>query len=242
MAEVIAAGGSQPEMIKERTSKMVLYIGIFSIIMLFAGLSSAYVISSFSELWVNVSLPTAFYISTAIILASSGTIHLAVRASNGGDEKQAELLLGITLILGLGFGVSQFYGWKELVNKGSYFSSHVDGLNGTYGKDFTITYQGQELIFFEGDYYFPNDERHEKPLMDEIAIYGNSSSSYIYLLSFVHLLHIIGGLIFLLVIYLVGKYGKNAHISNLRLRLGATYWHFVDGLWLYLLIFLLFIH
>ncbi|HKL39423.1 MAG TPA: hypothetical protein VJ894_02030, partial [Cryomorphaceae bacterium] len=72
--------------IKERSKKMVLYIGIFSIVMLFAGFSSAYVISSYNEIWVNLSMPDAFYISTGLILLSSLTIKLAVNASNQGNE------------------------------------------------------------------------------------------------------------------------------------------------------------
>jgi cytochrome c oxidase subunit 3 len=226
----------------ERTGKMVLYVGIFSIVMLFAGLSSAYVISSYGELWVNLSMPVAFWLSTAIILLSSLTIRQAVKASNGGDEKKTRLFLGVTVILGLAFGVSQYVGWSQLVSYGSYLSGHVDNLEGTYGEDYTISYQGQELIRENGEYYFPNDDLREKPLTNEIAIYNNSSSSYVYLLSFVHLLHVLGGLLFLIAIYAFAKFKKDQPISNLRLRLGATYWHFVDGLWIYLLLFLIFIH
>lgn len=226
----------------ERTAKMVLYIGIFSIVMLFAGLSSAYVISSYGELWVNISMPNAFYVSTALILLSSLTIRMAVSASNKGNEKSASLFLLLTLGLGAGFGVSQFQGWDELTEKGSFFSGHVDNLSGEYGSDYTITYKGQELVKHEGDYYYPNDELYEKPLLDEISIHSNSASSYIYVLSFVHLLHVLGGFLFLIIIYGVSKLSKSGKINNLRLRLGSTYWHFVDGLWIYLFLFLLLIH
>ncbi len=226
----------------ERTAKMVLYFGIFSIIMLFAGLISAYIVSSYGEVWVDVHLPTAFYISTVLILLSSLTIKLSVKASENGNEKRATLLLILTLILGTSFGVSQFYGWKELTLSGSYFSGSIDALEGTYGKDYTIVYQGQDLISENGEYYFPNDDLRENPLHDKIAIFGNSASSYIYIISFVHLLHIVGGLLFLLIILLVGKMSKNQRINPLRLRLGSIYWHFVDGLWIFLFLFLLIFH
>jgi cytochrome c oxidase subunit 3 len=226
----------------ERTKKMVLYIGIFSIVMLFAGFSSAYVISSYNEIWVNISMPNAFYISTVLILLSSLTIRLAVNASNEGQESKATALLGLTLLLGLGFGVSQYMGWNELIGQGSYLSGHIDNLDGVYGEDYTISFQGQELVFEEGEYYLPNDDLREKPLLDEIAVYSNSTASYIYILSFVHLLHVLGGILFLAGILIVSQVGKKKGLSNLRLRLGAIYWHFVDGLWLYLLLFLLLIH
>ena len=225
-----------------RTAKMVLYLGIFSIVMLFAGLISAYIVSSFGEVWVDVHLPKAFYISTVLILLSSLTISLSVRASGNGNEKMTTILLAITLVLGVSFGVSQFYGWKALTLSGSYFSGSVDALEGTYGEDYTIIYQGQDLIHDNGEYYFPNDELRENPLHDKIAIFGNSASSYIYVISFVHLMHIVGGLLFLLIILLVGKMSKTQRINPLRLRLGAIYWHFVDGLWLFLFLFLLLFH
>ncbi len=94
----------------------------------------------------------------------------------------------------------------------------------------------------DGDYYLPNDDLKEKPLTDEIAIYSNSTASYIYILSFVHLIHVLGGFLFLAGILIASRVGKKKRLSNLRLRLGSIYWHFVDGLWLYLLLFLLLIH
>ena len=226
----------------ERTGKMVLYIGIFSIVMLFAGLSSAYVVTSYGELWVNIAIPSAFYISTALILLSSLTARMAVKASAQLAEQKVKWFLGATLILGLGFGVSQYIGWAQLTGSGSYFSGHVDNLDGIYGEDYTISYQGEELVYENEEYYFPSDELREKPLTNEIAIYGNSASSYIYILSFVHLLHLLGGILFFTVIYLVGQFGKKGMINPLRLKLGTIYWHFVDGLWIYLFLFLLFIH
>ncbi|MFT6998673.1 MAG: cytochrome c oxidase subunit 3 [Cryomorphaceae bacterium] len=242
MATSITSQGMESSPIDERTKKMVLYIGIFSIVMLFAGFSSAYVISSYNEIWVNLSMPDAFYISTVLILLSSLTMKLAVNASNKGNEGNATALLGVTLLLGLGFGASQYMGWNELLGQGSHLSGHIDNLDGVYGEDYTISYQGQELVYVDGEYYLPNDELKEKPLTDEIAVYSNSTASYIYILSFVHLMHVLGGILFLAGILIASQVGKKKRLSNLRLRLGSIYWHFVDGLWLYLLFFLLLIH
>jgi cytochrome c oxidase subunit 3 len=225
----------------ERTKKMVLYLGIFSIVMLFAAFSSAYVISSYGELWITLRLPGAFYLSTLFILASSYTVHQSVKASAAGREGQARKFLMVTLVLGLAFGVSQFYGWSQMVGSGSFLSGHVDSLSGEYGKDYSITYRGQELVFENGSYYYPGDNLREKPLNNEIDIFSNTTSSYIYALSFVHLLHVLGGLLFLAGIWAFAKWRKSP-INPLRLKLGATYWHFVDGLWIYLLLFLLIIH
>lgn len=167
---------------------------------------------------------------------------MSVKASKAGDQKKAIQLLTATLILGLGFGASQFMGWSQLIDKGSFSSSHIDNLNGVYGEDYTITYQGQELIYEDGEYYTPNDELREKPLLDEIAIYSNSAASYMYLLSAVHVLHVLGGFLFLISLLISATTGKTRVLNTTRLKLGAIYWHFVDGLWVYLLLFLLLIH
>jgi len=226
----------------ERTKKMVLYISIFSIIMLFAGFSSAYVVTSYSELWVNMNVPDAFYLSTAAILLSSLTVHLAVKASNANNENGARTWLLATLALGLAFGAFQYTGWSQLVGVGGFLSGHVDSLDGVYGEDYTITYKGQELVYENGDYFFPGDDLREKPLLNEISIFNNSSSSYMYVLSFVHLLHVLGGILFFIGLFAARYIYKRERINNLSLRLGSIYWHFVDILWIYLLLFLVLIH
>ncbi len=225
-----------------RTKKMVLYFAMFSIVMLFAGLSSAYVVSSYGALWVNMALPPAFYVSTALILLSSLVLKWAVTASKRGHHRRAKNLLIATIALGFGFGIGQVIGWSQLVKIGGYVSGYVDNLDGIYGEDYTITYRGEVLVYEDGNYYFPNDELREKPLVDEIAVHNNQSSSYIYVLSFVHLLHILGGLLFLIGILVYAVIKRSGVVDTTRLQLGGIYWHFVDGLWIYLLLFLLIIH
>ena len=63
--------------IRSRTSKQMMYVAIISMIMMFAGLTSAYVISSNREDWVSFDLPQALYISTLLIILSSISYFLA---------------------------------------------------------------------------------------------------------------------------------------------------------------------
>jgi len=65
------------------------------------------------------------------------------------------------------------------------------------------------------------------------------SGSFVYILSGLHALHIIGGIIALLV--MVTKALKNKlNINNiLGLELTLTYWHFLGLLWVYIYVFLL---
>jgi cytochrome c oxidase subunit 3 len=67
----------------------------------------------------------------------------------------------------------------------------------------------------------------------------NASQSFIYVLSFMHLLHILAGLV-LLIISLMGTYRKTPQVINLfRMEMTSIFWHFVDIVWIYLYVFLL---
>ena len=68
---------------------------------------------------------------------------------------------------------------------------------------------------------------------------SNVTTSFIYVLAFVHILHLIAGLIVLSV--LIYKTSNNKYQdSNLGFSLGVTFWHFLDLLWLYLFLFFYF--
>ena len=81
--------------LKEKVKKNVLFIGILTIIMLFAGFTSAYVVMMKDAFWVKLRLPDAFWISTVIIIISSLTIHLALKAAKKGNQKGKDTLYDI---------------------------------------------------------------------------------------------------------------------------------------------------
>ncbi len=67
----------------------------------------------------------------------------------------------------------------------------------------------------------------------------NASQSFIYVFSGMHLLHILGGLV-LILISLVSAYRKTPQVINLfRMEMSSIFWHFVDIIWIYLYVFLL---
>lgn len=75
--------------------------------------------------------------------------------------------------------------------------------------------------------------------MKEFFTGGNVSHSFIYVLSGAHALHVIGGVVFLLIV-LMASFRSKVHSKNMvRIEMCATYWHFLDILWLYLFIFLI---
>lgn len=73
-----------------------------------------------------------------------------------------------------------------------------------------------------------------------IVDHSNNASQYIYILSFVHLLHICGGVIMLIYVC-IKSFRKIYHSKNLLgLQLSSIFWHFLDLLWVYLFLFLYF--
>lgn len=227
---------------QKRSKKMLLNIGIFSIIMLFAGFTSAYLVSMSNSFWVNIKLPNGFYISTAILLLSSITVFFAVRFSKQNDFRKTLNFSILTLLLGLLFSYYQFKSWGQLVESGNYVvANHLD-LKGEYGTDYSFTYKGEAIKEVDGEFYAESDRYNDNPLKDRILGSRNSASSYLYVLSGVHWLHIVGGIFMLIrLVFVLSRRGLTEN-TVLSVKLSSTYWHFVDVLWVYLFLFLLFIH
>jgi cytochrome c oxidase subunit III len=172
---------------------MMLWFGIVSLIMGFAGWTSAYIVSSSREDWVSeLNLPSSFYISTLIIVLSSITYFLAKKAIRENRAKRCSKWLAVTLALGLAFILFQFRGFSQMVADGYYFTGPT----------------------------------------------SNIKLSYVFLIAMVHIVHVAAGLISLLVViynHAKGKYGPENYLG---LSLGETFWHFLDFLWLYLIVFM----
>jgi len=190
------------ELLKEQrkgAAKPLLWVGIASMVMAFAGLTSGYVVSRSSliqkERWMVFELPSYFYISSAVIILSSITVIWAVKSIKKGEAKSATTALWLTLVLGLLFAVFQVLGWKALHDAGVFFTG-----------------QG-----------------------------SNVAGSWVYAITFFHLLHMIAGLISLSYTTLKSSKGLYSSTNTLGIELTATFWHFLDIVWIYLFIFLLFI-
>ncbi|MCF6214213.1 MAG: cytochrome c oxidase subunit 3 [Flavobacteriaceae bacterium] len=108
--------------LRRKTAIQMLGVAIVSMIMVFAGLTSAYVISTKREDWVSFNLPNALYISTLLIVLGSISFILAKQAIKKDKKAQTSLYLIISLFLGIGFVISQFIGFKELIEAGLYFT------------------------------------------------------------------------------------------------------------------------
>lgn len=171
--------------------KFTLWVAIGSIVMMFAGLTSAFIVKSNQSTWVPVEVPRVFWISTAAILGSSVTIQMALRSFKQREMQQYRLLMGVTLLLGVAFVVLQWLGFQQLWNE-----------------------QG-------------------------ITFKGGGAGQFLYVIFGLHAVHVAGGVIALIVMFIKAFAGRTKLYSSVPVEVAATYWHFVDLLWLYLLVFFL---
>ncbi|MDC6350152.1 cytochrome c oxidase subunit 3 [Zeaxanthinibacter sp. PT1] len=116
-----------------RAKKMMLWFGMVSLIMGFAGWTSAYIVSSSREDWLqDLTLPSAFFISTVIILISSFTYHFAKRSQAREAKGASTRWLIATLALGLLFIALQFVGFSQMVAQGYYFTGPTSSITMSY--------------------------------------------------------------------------------------------------------------
>ncbi len=99
---------------KIHPKKFAMWIAIGSIIMMFGGLTSGYIVRKSQGNWQSFNLPVEFYYSTAAIVLSSITIIMAVRSFKQRQMQLHRSMVTLTLFLGLGFTLLQYLGFKDL--------------------------------------------------------------------------------------------------------------------------------
>jgi cytochrome c oxidase subunit III len=177
---------------KMHPHKFTLWVAIGSIVMMFAGLTSAFIVKSNQTNWKTVTLPKAFWVSTAVIILSSITLQMALRSFKQREMSKYRSLIGITLILGTGFLILQWIGFQNL-------------------------------------------------WAQNITFKGAGAGQFLYVIFGLHALHVIAGIITLIVMFIKAFVGKVKLYSAVPVEVMAIYWHFVDILWIYLLLFFLII-
>jgi len=176
--------------------KFALWLFIVGIVMMFAAMTSAYIVRRSEGNWLVVDIPVVFYASTIFIVLSSITMQFAYFAAKKDNLQPMKTALLITTVLGIMFLVAQYMGWQQLINQG---------------------------VFFGGTM-------------------SNPGGSFVYVLTGLHGFHLVSGIVFLF-ITLIAAFKYKVHSKNLTLiEMCATYWHFLDALWVYLFVFLLLNH
>lgn len=124
-----------------KSYKLMLLFAMVSMTMMFAGLTSAFVVSKSRADWLkDFQLPSAFYWSTLVILGCSVTFHLAKRAIKKDNHKLTTNLLLTTLGLGILFVVLQFIGFGQIVEQGFYFTGAGSSITATFLYVVTVTH------------------------------------------------------------------------------------------------------
>ena len=125
---------SDPINIKNnRAKKMMLWFGMISMSMTFAGLTSAYVVSSSRADWIQqIELPFSFTVSTLLIVTSSITFYLALKMLKKNKIKNTQVLLITTLALAFGFVYFQFKGFNGIIETGYYFTGPESSITTSY--------------------------------------------------------------------------------------------------------------
>ena len=115
---------------KNRAFKQLLWVGMGSIAMFFAGLTSAYIVRKAEGNWVEFILPEWFLYSTITIVFSSAVLIL-VKQNIKKDKSVFSLILSV-FVLGLLFAFFQLNGWQELVNRGVYLTGNGSNVAGSF--------------------------------------------------------------------------------------------------------------
>ncbi len=173
--------------------KFTLWVAMGSIVMMFAGLTSAYIVKSGQVGWHEVKTPGIFWVSTTVLLVSSFSIQAALRSFKQRSMMAFRNLLLLTLVLGLVFIALQYIGFTQLWQRG---------------------------VHFEG---------------------SSGAGQFLYVIFALHALHVFGGIVALLILLGRQYFGSTRTYNSTPVEVMSTYWHFVDVLWIYLLVFFIWI-
>src|SRR5688572_26200595 len=169
---------------------LAVWILLTAVTMLFAGLSSAYIVLRGVPSWQNITLPAMVWVNTLLLLASSVSIELARAAVRKNSQSGVRQWLGITGALGALFVIGQLLVWRQLVDAGVYLAT-------------------------------------------------NLHSSFFFVLTGAHAIHLVGGLIGLGVVVRSAFALRLTPARHEPLRVWALYWHYMDIVWVYLFLLLL---
>jgi cytochrome c oxidase subunit 3 len=182
--------GDSPSSFPVSKGQIGVWVLLTAIIMLFAGLSSAYIVLRGQPAWQNIELPSLLWPNTAILLMSSVALEISRRAVRRGDIQSMKRWLVVGGVLGMAFLAGQLAAWQQLVNAGVYLPSTLQ-------------------------------------------------SSFFYILTGLHGLHLLGGVIALGWLLSRAFNNRLSAVNHEPLKLCALYWHVMDAIWIYLFLLML---
>ena len=155
---------------KEKVYSSLVLVGIISSIMLFAGFSSAVLVTKMDKFWVNIHLPNEFIISTILIIISSVFLIFALKFAKKGLMKGLKTSVLFALIFGLGFGYFQIKGWYSYYNRGNALKSYITYVYGRYGEEYKVCHN-KFPIEYDGENYQLRNKNISKELLDSVKLF-----------------------------------------------------------------------
>jgi cytochrome c oxidase subunit 3 len=180
-------GGESFPMSRGHLATWILLAGVT---MLFAGLSSAYIVLRGLPEWQNITMPRLVWANTVVLLASSVAIEFARAAIRKGRIGGMKQWLAISGILGVAFLIGQLLVWRQMVQAGVYLATTLH-------------------------------------------------SSFFYIITGLHALHLAGGMIGLVVVLRRAFTNRITPANYEPLKNWGLYWHFMDLVWVYCFLLLL---
>jgi cytochrome c oxidase subunit 3 len=185
-------GGGQPSIPSRfplTPAEVGMWILITIVVMLFAGLSSAFIVMRGAPTWQNVALPNILWLNTALLIVSSITLESARRAVKKNHQSAVRGWIIASALLGAAFIAGQFVAWRQLIAIGIYLPT-------------------------------------------------THHSSFFYVLTALHGLHLLGGIVGFGIALRAAARGLLTARAHIPLKVCALYWHAMDAIWIYLFLLL----
>lgn len=128
---------------KVNPQKFAMWFAIGSITLSFAGFTSAYLVRQSQGMWESFAIPSIFTYSTIVIVLSSLSYILGLKAFKKDNFSQYNLWMVVTLLLGTTFMVLQYLGFKEL-------NAQNIRINGNVSNSFFFIIAGAHLLHILG--------------------------------------------------------------------------------------------
>lgn len=118
---------SQSQVLSMHPKKFALWLFIISISMIFAAMTSAYIVKQAEGNWLIFDMPDAFIWTSVVIIISSITMQWAYFAAQKDNLQQIKVAVLLTSILSIVFLIGQYYSWAQLVSQDVYFVGNPAG-------------------------------------------------------------------------------------------------------------------
>ena len=127
--------------------KFAMWLFIITIVMLFASLTSAYLVKKAEGNWFIIDFPSLFNVTSVLIILSSITMHFAYVSAKKDNLLNLRIGLVVTGFLAIAFTVGQFFSWDQLVAQGAYWVGNPAG-------SFIYVFTGLHVVHLFGGLVF----------------------------------------------------------------------------------------